>query len=58
MRCKARQISDQMNCTTCGLVWDVSDPDPPACAPKTQRTSSAAERSKEEVGRMLADAED
>lgn len=29
--CLARQHSDQMICTKCGLVWDVNDPEPPEC---------------------------
>ena len=29
--CEARQISDQMNCQRCGLVWDMNDPEPPQC---------------------------
>ncbi len=29
--CKARQVSDQMSCGRCGLVWDVNDSDPPKC---------------------------
>ena len=29
--CLARQHSDQMLCTKCGLVWDVNDPEPPEC---------------------------
>lgn len=29
--CAARQISDQMNCHRCGLVWDTNDPEPPKC---------------------------
>jgi len=28
--CKARQHSDQMACS-CGLAWDMNDPDPPQC---------------------------
>ena len=27
----ARQYSDQMVCSRCGLVWDVNDPEPPEC---------------------------
>ena len=30
-KCEARQYSDQMCCTKCGLNWDVNDEDPPAC---------------------------
>lgn len=29
--CQARQHSDQMICSKCGLVWDVNDPEPPEC---------------------------
>jgi len=29
--CKAYQVSDQMNCPRCGLVWDMNDPEPPEC---------------------------
>lgn len=31
--CDARQYSDQMLCDTCGLQWDVNDPEPPECQP-------------------------
>lgn len=30
-KCKARQHSDQMICSTCGLIWDTNDTDPPTC---------------------------
>lgn len=29
--CEARQFSDQMVCEHCRTVWDVNDPQPPAC---------------------------
>lgn len=29
--CQAKQYSDQMICSRCGLQWDVNDPDPPLC---------------------------
>lgn len=29
--CQARIIGDQYHCYKCGLVWDVSDLDPPDC---------------------------
>jgi hypothetical protein len=32
MTCKARQYSDQMLCDSCGVQWDVNDPEPPTCA--------------------------
>lgn len=38
--CEARQVSDQMNCARCGLVWDMDDPDQPEC-----RIKQAAEAS-------------
>ena len=31
MNCRARQYSDQMICHTCGLAWDMNDPEPPKC---------------------------
>ena len=37
INCKARQYSDQMQCATCGLTWDVNDPDPPPCLTDKQR---------------------
>ena len=43
MSCEARQYSDQKVCHRCGLVWDMNDPEPPACL-----TSS-------EVGRRALD---
>lgn len=30
-KCQAIQVSDQMSCNACGLVWDVNDPEPPEC---------------------------
>ncbi|QDP67026.1 MAG: hypothetical protein Unbinned3138contig1000_68 [Prokaryotic dsDNA virus sp.] len=30
-KCQAVQVSDQMACRPCGLVWDMNDPEPPAC---------------------------
>lgn len=42
MSCKARQYSDQMNCKDCGLVWDVNDPEPPACNKKARRMTNNA----------------
>ena len=29
--CQARIIGDQYRCDKCGLVWDISDLDPPDC---------------------------
>lgn len=34
MKCQARQMSDQMQCNACGLVWDMNDLDPPQCKPQ------------------------
>jgi hypothetical protein len=39
MTCKAIQYSDQMNCAACGLVWDMNDPEPPACKPESERNA-------------------
>lgn len=38
--CQARQYSDQKVCHKCGLVWDMNDPEPPACKQETQSTNS------------------
>lgn len=35
MRCEARQHGDQMHCERCRLVWDVIDPYPPQCVPRS-----------------------
>lgn len=35
--CQARQYSDQMMCSRCGLQWDVTDPDPPQCKKKDEK---------------------
>lgn len=40
MTCKARQHSDQMICHTCGLVWDMNDPEPPECKGEQHRQAS------------------
>ena len=29
--CNLKQYSDSMQCTLCGLAWDITDPDPPPC---------------------------
>lgn len=36
--CQARRESDQMRCARCGLLWDVADPEPPAC-PRREPTT-------------------
>lgn len=41
--CDARQYSDQMICGTCGLQWDINDPEPPECVPDKE----AVERDKD-----------
>lgn len=33
--CHAYQVSDQMTCPACGLTWDMNDPEPPPCSPRT-----------------------
>lgn len=38
--CQARQHSDQKICHKCGLVWDMNDPDPPACKQESNSTPS------------------
>ncbi len=29
--CIAQQVSDQMRCERCNLLWDINDIDPPKC---------------------------
>ena len=31
LNCEARQVSDQMRCERCDLLWDTNDPEPPTC---------------------------
>lgn len=35
--CNARVIGDQYHCDSCGLQWDLNDPDPPECNPRTMQ---------------------
>jgi len=45
--CYATVHSDQMICHKCGLVWDISDPEPPECCRKEltcKRTSSKQQK--------------
>lgn len=38
-RCTAIQYSDQKVCKRCALVWDMNDPDPPACLPEPKKVA-------------------
>lgn len=40
-RCLAKRIGDEFHCDPCGLVWDASDPEPPACRMADRRTKVA-----------------
>ena len=40
-RCEARQHSDQMMCSRCGIAYDVNDPDPPQC-PRTMEAARSS----------------
>lgn len=40
-QCAAYQVSDQMSCPKCGLIWDVNDPEPPQCGKPRTRSHSA-----------------
>ena len=31
IECEAVQVSDQMRCERCNLLWDINDPEPPKC---------------------------
>lgn len=42
--CKARQVNDQMICRACGFVWDITDPEPPECAPRKQSVPRRRQR--------------
>ena len=42
--CQARQHSDQMICSKCGLLWDINDPDPPECQRHTLPEKSTKRR--------------
>lgn len=60
MICKAIQYSDQMQCGTCGLAWDVNDPEPPACKPIRRVKQSSwkdqdKKRGREVLKRLLED---
>lgn len=50
--CDARQYSDQMMCS-CGLSWDVNDPDPPNCPAgrKPIKIDRSTESRSRELGR-------
>lgn len=50
--CQARQYFDQMSCTQCGLLWDVSDPEPPECKPQ-ETNRERAYRWLAKIRRML-----
>lgn len=34
--CKAKRYNDQYICGRCALQWDVKDPEPPVCLPKSE----------------------
>lgn len=34
--CEAAQLSSMMACNRCNLVWDMNDPEPPKCAPRSE----------------------
>lgn len=48
--CAARPGADQqMRCVRCGLVWDIDDPEPPACRPEPVQKPKAKKPSKGKV---------
>ena len=51
--CEARQYSDQMICTKCGLVWDTNDPDPPKCKVVTTKPESARDKALRQIKEVL-----
>ena len=57
-RCTAIQYSDQKVCKRCNLVWDMNDPDPPACLPEkpveSVRLQALARVRRRELARIWA----
>ncbi len=53
--CKARRVSDQMSCATCGLIWDVNDPEPPMCGLDAEQSTNAHDRAIHDIGEVLKD---
>jgi len=57
--CEARQYGDEYHCAHCGLVWDVKDPDPPECSPKTKTiTPASPEYAREQLAKIRKMLED
>lgn len=34
--CQAQRQANEMRCARCGLLWDLNDPEPPACPRQAQ----------------------
>ena len=48
--CQAVQQSDQKVCNRCGLVWDMNDPDRPACLTNQQIGRAAIANARAALG--------
>ncbi|MFA5387557.1 MAG: hypothetical protein WC322_04190 [Candidatus Paceibacterota bacterium] len=54
--CLARQGPDQqLRCARCGLVWDIDDPEPPACRDEPVQKPKAEKPSKRKPKKMNAE---
>jgi uncharacterized protein YbaR (Trm112 family) len=53
MTCKARQVSDQMVCNQCGLLWDVNDAEPPVCKTPLTYTDKQARKQLARIREVL-----
>ena len=51
--CEAFQVSDQMNCRRCHLVWDMNDSDPPECKTDQEIQDDINRRGITELKRVL-----
>ncbi len=42
-----------MNCATCGLVWDVNDPEPPECGLNVKQPTDSHDKAIRDIGEAL-----
>ena len=49
MSCQAIRQGDQMQCGSCGVQWDINDPDPPPCGRSVGALTAARERLEAEM---------
>jgi len=51
--CDARQVSDQMSCHRCDLLWDINDQDPPKCLTSDEVARLRGERAIDNIRNTL-----